>query len=186
LLSVRALGLCLSLAISGFACSAPPPKSPASSLPSYDAEDATLLDDGLSGHLFDTAFVPGNAGDDPHFKDQVLRAEGIWLVKVATVSRDGGEGALGDGRSYSLTFRPLESLVGPLPTEPISLTISGKDPSFHWLDRVEGAWVGHEVLLMVRHYRSGDDVVLHFHGEPNNPVLREQILEIRRASAGQK
>ena len=69
---MRALGLCLSLAISGFACSAPPPKSPASGLPSYEAEDAALLDDGLSGHLFDTAFVPGSAGDDPHFKDLVL------------------------------------------------------------------------------------------------------------------
>jgi hypothetical protein len=186
LLSVRALGLCIWLVISGFACSAPPARSPAAGLPSYDPEDAALLDDGLSGHLFDTAFVTGSAGDDTHFKDRVLRAESIWLVKVATVSREGSDGALGDRRSYNLSFRPLESLAGALPAEPISLTISGKDPSFHWLDRAEGAWVGHEVLLMIRHYRSGDDIVLHFHGEPNSPLLREQILEIRRASAAQK
>lgn len=151
-------------------------KSPASGLPNYGAEDAALLDDGLSGHLFETAFVPGSAGDDPHFRDRVLRAENIWLVKVATVSR---EGMLGDNRSYGLTFRPLESLAGTLPNEPVSLTISARDPSFHWLDRVEGGWVGHEVLLMVRRYGDGDNVVLHFHGEPNTAFLRGQILEIR-------
>jgi hypothetical protein len=182
LVFARALGLCfrsslaLGIASLGLGCSAAPVKSPASGLPSYGAEDAALLDDGLSGHLFETAFVPGNAGDDPHFQNRVLRAEDIWLVKVATVSR---EGMLGDNRSYGLTFRPLESLAGPLPTEPISLTISARDPSFHWLDRVEGGWVGHEVLLMVRRYGDGDNVVLHFHGEPNTPVLRAQILEIR-------
>jgi hypothetical protein len=183
---VRALGLCLWLAICEFACAAPPPISPAAGLPRYGADDATLLDDGLSGHLFETAFVPGNAGDDPHFQDRVLRAEHIWLVKVATVSREGSQGALGDNRSYSLSFKPLASLAGELPTEPISLTISGKDPAFHWLDRVEGAWVGHEVLLMVRRYRNGDNVVLHFHGEPNSPALRTQILEIRRAPPARK
>jgi hypothetical protein len=161
-------------------------QSPAAGLPSYGAEDAALLDDGLSGHLFETAFVPGNAGDDARFADRVLRAESIWLVKVATVSREGSEGALGSNRSYGLSFRPLESLSGALPTEPISLTISGKDPSFHWLDRVEGGWVGHEVLLMVRRYRDGDRVVLHFHGEPNSAALRTQILEIRRAPPAQK
>ncbi len=186
LLSVRALGLCIWLVISGFACSAPPARSPAAGLPSYDPEDATLLDDGLSGQLFDTAFVPGYASDDPHFKDRVLRAESIWLVKVATVSREGSEGTLGDRRRYDLSFRPLESLAGPPPPELLSLTISGKDPAFHWLDRASGAWVGHEVLLMIRRYRSGDDIVLHFHGEPNSSALREQILEIRRASAAQK
>jgi hypothetical protein len=147
-------------------------------LPRYGAEDATLLDDGLSGHLFETAFVPGNAGDDAHFRDRVLRAEQIWLVKVATVSR---EGSLGENRSYALSFKPLESLAGALPSAPISLTISGKDPAFHWLDRVQGGWVGHEVLLMVRRYREGDKVVLHFHGEPNSAALQSQILQIRRA-----
>ncbi len=155
-------------------------------LPSYDAEDAALLDDGLSGHLFETAFMPGTAGDDPHFAQRVLRAESIWLVKVATVSREGSEGTLGVRRSYGLTFRPIESVVGALPTEPISLTISGKDPSFHWLDRMQGDWVGHEVLLMTRRYREGDRAVLHFHGEPNTAALRAQIAEIRRAPATRK
>lgn len=183
---MRALGLCIWLVIGGLGCSAPPVRSPAAGLPSYDPEDSTLLDDGLSGHLFDTAFVPGRASDDPDFKARVLRAESIWLVKVATVSLDGSEGALGDRRRYELSFRPLESLAGPPPPELISLTISGKDPAFHWLDRASGAWVGHELLLMIRRYRSGDDIVLHFHGEPNNPLLREQILGIRRASAAQK
>jgi hypothetical protein len=51
---------------------------------------------------------------------------------------------------------------------------------------VEGGWVGHEVLLMVRHYREGDNVTLHFHGEPNSPALREQILEIRQARPPRK
>jgi hypothetical protein len=183
---VRALGFCLWIAIAGYACGAPPAKSPAEGLPTYGAEDAALLDDGLSGHLFETAFVPGIAGEDPHFTDRVLRAESIWLVKVATVSREGGASSLAENRSYDLSFRPLASLAGALPTEPISLTISGKDPSFHWLDRVEGAWVGHEVLLMVRHYREGDAVLLHFHGEPNSAALRAQILEIRRAPPTQK
>jgi hypothetical protein len=186
LLSVRALGLCLWLAIFGSACAAPIARSPAAGLPNYGADDAALLDDGLSGHLFETAFVPGNAGDDTHFKDRVLRAESIWLVKVATVSREGSQGTFGGNRSYGLSFRPLESLAGALPSEAISLTISGKDPAFHWLDRVEGAWVGHEVLLMVRHYREGDRVALHFHGEPNSSALRAQILEIRRAPLVQK
>lgn len=167
--------------MSGSACSAQPAKSPAAGLPTYGAEDAALLDDGLSGHLFETAFVPGNAGEDAHFSERVLRSESIWLVKVATVSLGGSKGTLGDNRSYDLSFRPLESLTGALPREPVSLTISGKDPAFHWLDRVGGAWVGHEVLLMIRHYREGDEVALHFHGEPNSSALRTQILEIRRA-----
>jgi len=127
--------------------------------------------------------MPGSAGDDPHFAERVLRAESIWLVKVATVSRQGSEGIR---RSYELTFRPLESLAGALPTEPISLTISGKDPSFHWLDRAQGGWVGHEVLLMTRRYRDGDAVRVHFHGEPNSAALRAQIAEIRRAPADRK
>lgn len=162
--------------LAALACSAPPPKSPASLLPSYDAENAALLDDGFSGHLFETAFVPGIAGDDAHFEDRVRASESIWVLKVATVSR---EGSFGDNRRYGLVFRTLESLAGPLPTAPVSLTISAKDPSFHWLDRVGGAWVGHEVLLMARNYRAQDEAVLHFHGEPNTPELRARIAEIR-------
>ena len=130
--------------------------------------------------------MPGRAGDDQHFAERVLRAESIWLVKVATVSREGSEGTLGSRRSYSLTFRPLASLLGDLPTEPISLTISGKDPSFNWLDRMQGDWVGHEVLLMTRRYRDGDRVVLHFHGEPNSAAVRAQITQIRPAPPGRK
>ena len=143
-----------------------------------------MLDDGFSGHLFETAFVTGVAGDDSRFEDRVRAARSVWLVKVATVSR---EGSLGDNRRYSLSFRTLETVAGPAPDAPISLTISGKDPSFHWLDRVGGAWVGHEVLLMVRYYRDGDSVVLHFHGEPNTPELRARIAEIRaRAAAAER
>jgi hypothetical protein len=176
------------------ACASPPPKSPADGLPSYDAEDASLLDDSFSGHLFETAFVPGVAGDDPHFDERVARAECIWLVKVATVSR---EGSLNENRRYSLAFRPLETLAGPLPTEPVSLTVSAKDPAFHWLDRVGGAWVGKEVWLMTRNYREAptegtqqpenggaggpSEIVMHFHGEPNSPELRARMSRIRQA-----
>lgn len=179
----RALGLWLLLAIAATACSEPPAKSPAAGLPSYGAEDASLLDDGFSGHLFATAFTPGRAGEDPNFADRVQRAEGIWLVKVATVAL---EGTLGDTRRYDLLFRPLATLAGAPPREVIALSISAKDPSFHWLDRVGGAWVGREVLLMVRHYADGDHVVLHFHGEPDSPALRARILQIRQAAPSQK
>jgi hypothetical protein len=130
--------------------------------------------------LFETSFVPGRAGDDPHFAARVRAAESIWLVRVATVSREGG---VGDNRRYALVFRALESLAGPLPAAPVALTISGKDSSFHWLDRVAGDWVGHEVLLMARNYRAGDAIVLHFHGEPNDPGLRARISEIRATRA---
>jgi hypothetical protein len=159
------------------------PQSPASRLPIYGAEAADLLDDGFSGHLFETAFVPGTAGDDARFEDRVRVAESIWLVKVATVSR---EGSLGDNRRYSLAFRELETLAGPTASGPIALTVSGKDPSFHWLDRVGGAWVGHQVLLMVRNYRAGEKSVLHFHGEPTSPELRARILAIRAAQAARE
>jgi hypothetical protein len=165
------------------ACSKPPPKSPADNLPEYSAEDASLLDDSFSGHLFETAFVPGVAGDDPHFAERALRAEKIWVVKVATVSREGG---LENNRRYELSFRMLASLAGAPPSAPLSLTISGKDPAFHWLDRVGGAWVGKEVLLMVRNFRSGNELVMHFHGEPNTGELRARIAQIRAARPAQK
>ncbi|MES1175066.1 MAG: hypothetical protein ABUL62_12150 [Myxococcales bacterium] len=159
------------------------PQLPASRLPRYGAEAATLLDDSFSGHLFETAFVPGSAGDDSHFDDRVRAAESIWQVKVATVSR---EGSFGDNRRYNVVFRELKTLAGRRPDSVISLTISGKDPSFHWLDRVGGAWVGREVLLMVRNYRAGDQVVMHFHGEPSSPELRARILEVRAAQAARE
>jgi hypothetical protein len=165
------------------ACSKPPPKSPADGLPSYGAEDANLLDDSFSGHLFETAFVPGVVGDDPHFADRVSRAEKIWLLKVATVSR---EGSLENNRRYEVSFRTEASLLGAPPATPLSLTIAGKDPAFHWLDRVGGAWVGQELLLMVRYFRSGQEVVVHFHGEPNTRELRERIARIRQAPAPEK
>lgn len=164
------------MAVLAAACAAAPPKSPAIGLPAYSAEDANLLDDSFSGHLFDTAFVPGAAGDEAHFNERVLRADQIWALKVATVSR---EGSIGDSRRYELSFRTLGSLVGPPPPEPLSLSISGKDPAFHWLDRVGGGWVGTEVLLMVRHFGAGDRVVLHFHGEPNTSELQARIRRIR-------
>ena len=150
-----------------------------SHLPEYGAEDASLLDDGFSGHLFETAFVTGIAGDDPHFEDRVRAAHSIWLVKVATVSR---EGSVGNNRRYELIFRTLEGLVGPAPPPQLSLTISGKDPSFHWLDRVGGAWVGRELLLLTRSYRAGEQAVLHFHGEPNTPELQARIRSVRAAT----
>jgi len=163
----------------GAACANPPPPSAVSRLPEYGAEDASLLDDGFSGHLFETAFVPGVAGSDPHFEDRVRAAQSIWAVKVATVSR---AGSMGTSRRYELTLRPLEHLAGDPPPAHVSLTISGKDPSFHWLDRVGGAWVGREILLMVRDYRVGERTVMHFHGEPNTPDLRARIAAIRAAA----
>ncbi len=135
--------------------------------------------------MFETAFVPGTAGDDPHFEDRVRAAHSIWLLKVATVSR---EGSLGNNRRYELIFRTLEGLAGPAPPAQVSLTISGKDPSFHWLDRVGGAWVGRELLLMARDYRAGEPGaatetrVMHFHGEPNTPELRARVRSIRAAA----
>ncbi|MEO6601505.1 MAG: hypothetical protein ABIQ16_16630 [Polyangiaceae bacterium] len=179
--SLRHLALsCVSLASVAAGACASAPESPVSRLPRYGAEVARLLDDGFSGHLFETAFVPGTAGDDSRFDDRVRAAESIWLVKVATVSR---EGSFGDNRRYNLVFRELETLAGPRPIGAISLTVSGKDPSFHWLDRVGGAWVGREVSLMVRSFRAGDQVVTHFHGEPSSPELRARILQVRMAQA---
>lgn len=169
-------------------CAESPPPTDASRLPAYGAEDAALLDDAFSGHLFETAFVPGTAGDDVRFDDRVRAAHSIWLVKVATISR---EGSMGGNRRYELTFRTLEGLAGPPPPPLVSLTISGKDPSFHWLDRVGGAWVGRELLLMARDYRAneagepgeaGTTQVMHFHGEPNTPELQARIRAIRAAA----
>ena len=180
------------MAVWASSCAAPAPKSPAASLPTYSAEHANLLDDSFSGHLFDTAFVPGVAGDDPHFDDRVRSAEQIWVLKVATVSREGSlsdsprEGRLGDNRRYELSFRTLGSLLGPPPPGPVSLSVSGKDPAFHWLDRVGGGWVGTEVLLMIRHFGAGDRVVFHFHGEPNTPELQARINRIRAGAAAPK
>lgn len=171
-------------ALLAVACaSSTPAASDASRLPEYGAEDAALLDDGFSGHLFETAFVPGRAGDDVRFEDRVRAASSIWLVKVATVSR---QGSVGNNRRYELTFRTLQGLAGPPPPPEVSLTISGKDPSFHWLDRVGGAWVGRELLLMARDYRAseaGATSVLHFHGEPNTPELQARIRGIRAADS---
>lgn len=149
------------------------------SLPRYGPEDAALLDDSFSGHLFETAFVSGRAGDDKHFEERVRTADSIWLLKVATMGR---EGSLGSSRRYSLSFRTLETLAGPPPGAPVELSISGKDPSFQWLDRVGGAWVGKEVILMVRQYRGLEHAKLHFHGEPNQPELRARILALRAAA----
>jgi hypothetical protein len=160
------------------ACAAPPP-SDASRLTDYGAEDASLLDDAFSGHLFETAFVPGAAGDDPRFDDRVRAAHSIWLVKVATISR---EGSLGTKRRYEVSFRALGVIAGPAPKGQVSLTISAKDPSFHWLDRVGGAWVGRELLLMTRNYRDGERVVMHFHGEPDSPGLQARIRAIRASA----
>lgn len=165
------------------ACAKPPPASDPSRLPEYGAEDAALLDDGFSGHLFETAFVPGKAEDDPHFEARVRAAHSITLVKVATVSR---EGSLGNNRRYEVTLLTLEGLSGPPPPPQLSLTISGKDPSFHWLDRVGGAWVGRELLLMTRNYQSSAhgtvQSVVHFHGVPNTPELRARIQSIQAAT----
>ncbi len=162
------------------ACAASTPPHDPSRFPTYGAEAASLLDDGLSGHLFETAFVTGNAGDDPRFDERVRAAQSISLMKVATISR---EGSLGANRRYEVTLRTLERLSGTPHPEQVSLTISGKDPSFHWLDRVGGAWVGRELLLLSGEYRAGDSVVLHFHGEPNVPELQARIRSIRAATA---
>ncbi|HYQ05210.1 MAG TPA: hypothetical protein VER96_41330 [Polyangiaceae bacterium] len=175
------IGAALSLVV---ACSSPPQATDPSRLPLYGAEDAALLDDGFSGHLFETAFVPGTAGDDPRFEDRVRAAHSVWLVKVATVSR---EGSFGNNRRYEVTMRTLEGLSGPPAPPQVTLTISGKDPSFHWLDRVGGAWVGRELLLLTRNYRppsahaEARDGVMHFHGEPNTPELRARIQRIQAA-----
>ena len=99
------------------ACSTPPPAQPRAALPSYGPEDALTLDDSFSGHLFETAFVPGEAGDDAHFDERAAAAESIWLLKVATVSK---EGSLGNNRRYSVSFRTLETLAGPPPKRPSS------------------------------------------------------------------
>jgi len=189
--SVRAclLGLCALLVV---ACTKPSPALDVSRLPEYGAEDAALLDDGFSGHLFETAFVPGTAGDDPHFDDRVRAAHDIWLVKVATLSREGSQGT---NRRYEVILRILEDLsgAGTAPPARVSLTISGKDPSFHWIDRVGGAWVGQELLLLSREYRvvpgngSADaggagERVMHFHGVPNTAELRARVQRVRAAA----
>jgi len=189
LLFVRCVSTPGAAALLAVACAATPSASDISRLPEYGAEDASLLDDGFSGHLFETAFVPGNAGDDVRFEDRVRASDSIWLVKVATMSR---EGSTGNNRRYELTFRTLEGLAGPPPPPEVTLTISGKDPSFHWIDRVGGAWVGRELLLMSRDYRDREASaggspgaarrVMHFHGEPNSPELQTRIRAIRSAA----
>jgi len=184
---------CALLACALLACAKPSPALDASHLPEYGAEEAALLDDAFSGHLFETAFVTGTAGDDPRFDDRVRAAHDIWIVKVATLSREGSQGT---NRRYEVTLRVLQDLSGtdsPPPSE-VSLTISGKDPSFHWLDRVGGAWVGRELLLLSRDYRVPSDRnqmsngsggtgpaerAKHFHGVPNTAELVTRVQRVR-------
>jgi hypothetical protein len=164
-------------------CSDQPANSPAEDLPLYLPEESALFDDTISASLFKTSYLARDMPRDLHGPQRIERADAIWLMKVATVSRDGAEPA---GLRYTVALRPLEALSGVLPEGQVTLTISATNPSFPWLNSVGGAWVGTELLLLTRHYREGKEATLHFHGEPNDDATRQQILGIVRAKRRQK
>jgi hypothetical protein len=162
----------------GCASSAPPRATAA--LPAYTMSEAAIFDDLLSPALFQTSFLTHRASDDRRFGERAVRAEAVWLVRVATISREGGESST---PAYSLVLEPLEAVVGPALNEPIPLTIPVANPSFRWLDVATESWMGMRFLLLARRYQGeGGGVEVHFRGEPDTPQVRERILLMRQAA----
>jgi hypothetical protein len=139
----------------------------ASELPAFTADDSLLLDDSFSPEIFG-AVVDSS---DP-LGARARRAEGIQLVRVATVTRD----ANGDRERYVVEVAPADSAAkGQGLSGPVTLTLEEANPSFAFVRSVDSDLVGTRLVLFFRRYNDGGRVMLHWHVEAANQRVQKAV-----------
>jgi len=150
------------------------PKPSVRSLPSYDAEQATLFGDVFLPELFGFGSERA-AASDGLLRDRASRADSIVAARVVTINRE----TRGNTRGYSVVLAPAGSaLVGTTPSGPLTFSIAESSPVFGWLEGAGTRWVGTRLLLFLREFQDGT----HFFGSVDSAEVRAAIAAAPRGT----
>jgi hypothetical protein len=149
-------------------------KPVARSLPSYDAEQATLFGDVFRPELFGFGSEQ-SASKDGLLRDRASSADSIVVARVVTINRE----TRGSERGYSVVLMPAGSaLAGTTPAGPLTFSIVENSPVFGWLEGAGTRWVGTRMLLFLREFQDG----MHFFGSVDSQEVRAAIAAAPRAT----
>jgi hypothetical protein len=150
------------------------PKPQVRSLPSYDAEQATLFGDVFRPELF--GFGGGHTNSaDGLLRERASRADSVVVARVVTINRE----TRGEERGYSVVLEPAgTALVGSTRAGPLTFSIASNSPVFGWLEGAGTRWVGTRMLLFLREFQDG----MHFFGSSDTPEIRATIAAAPRAT----
>lgn len=149
----------------------------AANLPPYDASQANVFGDTIAPELFG---IPGDgrpAVEDPRLIPRTEQADAVLRARIATITRD----QLDDQTSFIFVLRPVgPPILGTSPSsDSIELRLQPGHPSLQYVQHRQSALTGKTVLLFLRRYNDGGDVVLHFHVQPDDPSVIEAIERVK-------
>jgi hypothetical protein len=141
------------------------PKSPA--LPEYSGSDALVFDDVLAPELFGFDLQMRQSATEPKLRDRTQRADYVMPVRVDSVSRGGG--------GYELTLSATGPALAGDHVGPIVLLVPAGSPSFAFIDGAGPGFAGSRLIVFCKAFRSGENEVVHFRGEPDTPQVRKAV-----------
>lgn len=174
--SFKALAAVLvAVALAAAGCSGSGPATVAAptteNLPPYGPGAAALFDDTFSPDFFGLE-RPEAPDSDPKLRTRVQTADTILPARISTVTRD----SAGGRSSFTLVLTATgAALRGSSSSEPLTLTVGPESPSFPWIESIGTDLVGVPLILLAKRYNDAGKALLHWHAEPDTPILRRAI-----------
>jgi hypothetical protein len=130
-----------------------------------------LFDDVLAPALF--GFDPeGRVPErDPKLRDRTRLADYILPARVESISHTGAR----NGGAYEITLAPTGPPLAGGHSGSVTIVVPSSGPAYAWVDGAGASFAGVRLIVFVKSYQAGEDVAIHFRGEPDTQEIRKAI-----------
>ena len=172
--------LAVALGSLAFACGAPqnPRLAALSKLPVYEGKDAQLFDDTIEPAAFGMSMDRPHFRGDAKFRARAQAAGSLAQMKVTTVTID----KLDEKATYHLVLKRADRLGGA-DEDGLEIVVKEGAPGYSVIAQVKARARDKTVVAMWKHFRVGDEDVIHYYFAPDD---QETVMAAKEAMALQE
>lgn len=160
-------------------CQASTPANPHytgySELPTYHAQSRLLFDDDIGGISLGGAMPQPESQLGNLLSRRILEASTIIVCQIQTITEE----RAGDTLNARLEFRGQGRLLAsPGQAQCPAISVSSQSYSFQLIHHASNALIGKNIVLFLKEFNESGQSVLHWHGEPDGPRIRDEVMRI--------
>ena len=142
----------------------------------YSAHMRGMFDDELGGISLEGYSTPVAPESRSLLSRRILEADAIVLCQIQTIT----EGSASGETASKLEFRGMgQSLASPRQQEecPV-ISVSRQSYSYLLIHNSSNILIGRTIVLFLRKFNDSGQQMLHWHGEPDSPIIRNEVQRI--------
>jgi len=106
---------------------------------------------------------------------RILEADAVVLCQIQTIT----EGSASGETTSKLEFRGMgQSLASPRQEECPVISVSRQSYSYLLIHHSSNILIGRTIVLFLRKFNDSGEQTLHWHGEPDSPIIRNEVQRI--------